>query len=499
MKKALALILSVLALGGVLSCGRVTTQGTPTTTAATDIDQEGLALFPIHSDGFIGDPIPYFDGEKLNLFYLHDARDGARGFHPWYLMQTTDFVHWTDRGVAIPYVNDYASQDLALGTGSVIRDPNGLYHAFYTGFNGTGNVDYKEMIQHATSTDLVHWTKIPEDGFYGGIDDFRDPYVLYMESESRWWMLVTTRVNNYGVIKLFTSTDLSYWTDRGVFFRNDAGSWNMECPNLIRYEGYWYLSYSEQGVNRVVHYRYKADLTDPWIRPDVDTFDGIGFYAGRIEAAYGRLFAFGWVGTKTYDFDGGEFAWAGNLVTHELIQRENGELRPAPTAEAILALSHEVGYSVLRASAAGTADAIAFESGAGYDYLIYQSLREQATRLTFTATIGSASGRFGLTFDAEDEAYGPVNIVFDVAGGAIAFYNVIPSKIASSTPQISIPYAMRAGQTLSVTVLMQDQCLTLYVDGELALTTRMYYLTGNPFGFFGMRSDAAIAEVRFHE
>ncbi len=499
MKKTLALIVVCLAVFGVFSCSAETTATTQPTTAKTTIDQEGLSLFPIHSDGFIGDPMPYFDGEKLHLFYLHDARDGARGFHPWYLMQTTDFLHWTDRGLAIPYVNDYSSQDLALGTGSVIKDQNGLYHAFYTGFNGTGNVDFKEMIQHATSTDLVHWTKIPEDGFYGGTNDFRDPYVLYMESENRYWMLVTTRVNNYGVIKLFTSTDLTEWTDRGVFFRNDAGSWNMECPTLIRYDGYWYLSYSEQGANRIVHYRYKANLADPWIRPAIDYFDGIGFYAGRLEAAYGRLFAFGWVGTKTYDYDGGDFNWAGNLVTHELIQQENGELRPAPTAEAVSALSHEVTYDIVRSSMSVVDDAITFTGGAGYDYLMYGPLSENATRLRFEATIRTASGRFGLTFDAEDEVYGPVNIVFNVADQAIEFYNVIPSKIATALPQIALPYAMASGQTLSVTILMQGPCLTVYVDGAIALTTRMYFLSANPFGFFGMRSDAVLSEVRFYE
>jgi len=499
MKKLLALMLVFLAGSGVLSCRAETTETTLSTTAATPIDQEGIALFPKQSQGFIGDPMPYFDGTQLNLFYLHDARDGMRGFHPWYLFQTSDFLHWEDRGEAIPYVNDYASQDLALGTGSVIKDADGLYHAFYTGYNGTGNVDYKEKIQHAVSTDLVQWTKIPEDGFYGGVDDFRDPYVLYMEETGEYWMLVVTRVNNRGVLKRFTSTDLSRWTDRGVFYENDAGTWNMECPTLIRYNGYWYLSYSEQGLNRIVHYRYKADLADPWIRPTVDWFDGIGFYAGRLEAAYGRLFAFGWVGTKTYDYDGGDFAWAGNLVTHELVQRENGELRPKPTDEAVAALSREVVREVLRASVDPVADATAFHRAAGYEYVLYGPLSTNATRLTFTARIETDAGRFGLTFDCGEEAYGEVNVVFDVEHDAIAFYNVAPSKIAASLPQISLPYAMAAGQTLDVTVLMQGECLTVYVDGELALTTRMYGLTGDPFGFFGMRSDATIREVRFHE
>jgi beta-fructofuranosidase len=495
------MILFFVALGVLFANAACQTQTTTTqsTTAKATIDQGGLAVFPIQQNGFIGDPMPYFDGEKLNLFYLHDARDGQKGFHPWYLLQTTDFLHWEDQGEAIPYVNDYASQDLALGTGSVIRDKNGLYHAFYTGFNGTGNVDYKEKIQHATSVNLLDWTKHPEDGFYGGTNDFRDPYVLYMEVEDLYWMLITTRVNNRGVIKLYKSANLTTWTDHGVFFQNDAGTWNMECPTLIQYNGYWYLSYSEQGSNRIVHYRYKANLSDAWIRPAVDYFDGIGFYAGRLEVAFGRMFAFGWVGTKQHDFDGGDFNWAGNLVTHELIQADNGELRPTIVAEVDQALNHEVDYNILRSSATNTADAIRFDVRSGYDYTIFDALSTNATKITFEANITTASGRFGMTFFTEDESYGPVNVVFNVNDQTLEFYNVQPSRMAISLPQISLPYRMQAGDTLEVTVLIQGQCLTLYVDGQIALTTRMYFLSDYPFGFFGMRTDTEITNLHFYE
>jgi beta-fructofuranosidase len=470
-----------------------------TTGSKGSVNQGELAVFPLQQNGFIGDPMPYFDGTTMNVFYLHDARDGQKGFHPWYLFQTDDYLHWTDLGEAIPYVNNYASQDLALGTGSVIRDKQGLYHAFYTGFNGTGNVDYKEKIQHATSNDLVHWTKHPEHGFYGGTDDFRDPYVLYMESEDLYWMLITTRVNNRGVLKLYKSSDLISWSDHGVFFSNDAGSWNMECPSLIQYNGYWYLSFSEQGNNRIVHYRYKQDLSDAWIRPSVDYFDGIGFYAGRLEVAGQRLLAFGWVGTKQYDYDGGNFDWAGNLVTHELVQQENGTLRVKMVTEVDQALSHPVTYSVVRSHLSSNTEILSFDARSGFQSHLYEALSTNATKWSFQATIGSESGRFGLTFFTGEDTYGPVNIVFNVDRQMLEFYNVIPSRMANTDPQIALPYAMTSGQVLHVKVLIQGQCLTVYVDETIALTTRMYHLTDESFGFFGMKSDVTIDAVRFDE
>jgi len=498
MKKCSLLIMALVLVFLLVACQTVTTVST---TAKDVIDQGGISVFPIQSDGFIGDPMPYFDGEKLNLFYLHDARDGNKGFHPWYLMQTSDFLSWSDQGEAIPYVSDYASQDLALGTGSVIQDANGLYHAYYTGFNGTGNVDFKEMIQHATSTDLIHWTKIPEDGFYGGVNDFRDPYVLYMEDEGMYWMLITSRVNNTGVIKLYKSSNLSDWTYSKVFFWNDAGTWNMECPTLIKYGDYWYLSYSEQGSNRIVHYRYTQDLSTGWTIPDQDYFDGIGFYAGRIEQAFGRLFAFGWVGTKEHDYDGGGFNWAGNLVTHELIQNPDGTLSPVPVQEVVDTLNHEVEYNTIAKTNSydEIAKTLTFDIRNGYDSLIYDNLATNVTRLTFDVSIQSQSGSFGMTFYADEAVFGPVNIVFNVTDQALEFYNVTPSQMARSTPQISLPFTMTSGMAIHATVLLEDQCASIYVNDVLVLTTRMYFLEDYPFGFFGMKSDAVISNIHFWE
>jgi beta-fructofuranosidase len=87
------------------------------------------------------------------IYYLEDLRDDQTGFHPISLMTTTDFINYTDHGEVIPFVNDQNHQELALGTGSVIIDSDGLYHAFYTGHNGS--LSPKEAIMHATSKDGV--------------------------------------------------------------------------------------------------------------------------------------------------------------------------------------------------------------------------------------------------------------------------------------------------------------------------------------------------------
>ena len=361
------------------------------------IDQGSMSINPKSVVGYVGDVMPFFDNGEMNVYYLQDGRNTYLGFHPFALMTTTDMVNYHDYGEVIPYVNNLYDQDLALGTGSIIKDQNGLYHCFYTGHNSNRNtgLQYYEKIQHATSTDKINWTKIPEDGFYGGHNDFRDPYVYYVEEESTYYMLITTRVNDCGVIKQYRSKNLSIWTDCGVFFKNDSGTYNMESPSLIEYNGYYYLMYSEQGNHRVTHYRYKKNLSDKWIKPEVDYFDGEGFYAARPEKGWDKLYIFGWCGTKAGEWDLGNFDWAGNLVTHELVQLENGELRPKIVSQIDEKINNEVEYKYEDGK---KIDNISFEQTAKKAYMV-EKLSTNITKINFKLNIESAKGDCGIAFN----------------------------------------------------------------------------------------------------
>ncbi len=53
--------------------------------------------------GFVGDVMPYYDQDSFHVFYLHDARNGSGGFHPWSKFTTTNLTDYTYDGVMIPY------------------------------------------------------------------------------------------------------------------------------------------------------------------------------------------------------------------------------------------------------------------------------------------------------------------------------------------------------------------------------------------------------------
>jgi beta-fructofuranosidase len=464
------------------------------------VDQGGITLFPKSSYGYIGDTLTFYDEKIMNMFYLLDERGGTIGFHPFALLQTTDFLTWTDHGTVIPYVNNISFQDLALGTGSVIKDKEGLYHAFYTGHNSRGLMPFFEKIQHATSTDLINWTKHPENGFFGGVNDFRDPYIYYDEPSDEYWMLITTRDSYGGIIRRYTSPDLITWTNAGVFYRNPEGSYNMECPTLIYFNGYYYLSFSAQGTTnqRVVHYRYTDDLSKEFIIPEQDYFDGWGFYAGRIEKIESRLVLNGWVGTKSLDRDFGNYMWAGHLVTHELIQSEDGTLQPKLLKEIDEKLSTEVKYSVSNTNLLNTTNGYMFNEKQGYGYVLFEELLERPTKMTFKVDLTDTTN-FGITYNAYDSTFGNLNVYFDLQNQLIEFYRVDSNLIKQSNSEIRIPFDFSLLQELEVKVVTEGTVVIVYINEKIAITSRAYDMANSSFGFFTLGSKTKIYDVHFYE
>ena len=92
----------------------------------------------------------------LTLFYrfMPDLITEGHAFG-WDLATTSDFVHYEDKGVAIPRGTD-EEQDQFIFAGSVF-EAEGQYHIFYTGYNR----DYpalgkpSQVLMHAYSDDLV--------------------------------------------------------------------------------------------------------------------------------------------------------------------------------------------------------------------------------------------------------------------------------------------------------------------------------------------------------
>lgn len=286
------------------------------------------------SSGFVGDPMPYYENGRYHIFYLHDARDGKPGFHPVHKFTSYDFAAFAYDGLMVNYAGT-SDQDLAIGTGSVVRAGN-TYYCYYTGHNylfpNSGLP--KEGLMYATSTDLKTWTK--KQGFNliapPGYDrnDFRDPHVFFNPEAREYWMLVSARKDHKAVIALFTSADPASdtWILKDPLYTTDNDAYFMlECADIFQWGEHWYLTFSENNAERTTHYRMAPSSSGPWIKPAQDLLEGEFFYAGKTASNGPERYLFGWVATKEGNTDYGNKQWAGNLVTQQLIRKNDGTLQ----------------------------------------------------------------------------------------------------------------------------------------------------------------------------
>lgn len=502
MKKIFTLMITgIICLTGLTGCKNETNEPEDLESYLGE-SVEDAQVFPVSDEGYVGDPMPYYEDGVFHVFYLLDSRDGNTGYHPWALYETSNFYEYENKGEVIPYADTIEEQDIALGTGSVIKDKNGLYHAFYTGHNDTYTP--KEAVMHATSKDMLSWTKIPEDTFYAGEtysqDDFRDPYALYVEEEDQYWLIVTTRANNTGVLVKYTSKDLKTWKDEGIFFENDMGTdSNMECPSLIRYQGVWYLSFSDQWPARQFHYRVSSKINGPFEIPNQDVIDGNGFYAGRLESDGKTMYAFGWNGTKVSHSDSEDYDWAGNLVVHQLVQKEDGSLVPVMNTSIKKGMKEELSLKPLRMT-----ETIKKENGKnnydfhGKEYEVIEFKNMLGTYL-IEASIKNFedSERFGFAFNTDDKGVGNLNIVFDVKENKLKFYNT--NELYVKDPQSELDFDFGKTKEIKISLLISDGVASMYVNDQCAFTVRMYSSQGMKWGIFGINSGIQCENVKIYK
>ncbi len=503
--KSKAVLLMLAGIMGLSLVGCGAGGGTP----KGSVEQNGININPVsevkpEGSMSIGDVMPFFDGETINVYHLQNKTgSNSMWYHPIACVSTTDFVHYEERGIALDFEEYYDSYDAALGTGSFIRDEEtGTVHCFYTGHNA--ELTPMEVVRHAVSNDNQKtWTKDESFILKNGNNDFRDPYLYYDEEEKKYCMLVTTRSGGTGVIDRYTSSDLSAYPDEWVrdrdsFFVNDSGTYNMECPSYFEYNGFYYLMFSEQGENRVTHYRYKKNAKDRWIKPANDAIDSEGFYAGRPVEANGKLYCFAWCAKTTTGDDYGEFDWAGNLVAHRLKQKPNGELVPVMIPNIKNALSTRVDYNL---TSGGTLGELDF-SGEKFEAKTAEPLGGNVTRMSFRVEFTDAAGDCGITFGLSgsgDNRLGNAVIAFDAERGELRYYNDVYSVVRYRDPLVSLPFKFETGKKYNVDLVIDGQILSVYLADELAMTVRIYSMANKNFAFYSNGAAVKFGEIGIYE
>lgn len=436
-------------------------------------------------DAVCGDFMPFGEDGTFYLFYLRDPRVGGRSMGKpfgWDLLKTKDFVHYEDLGNAIPHGTD-EEQDQYVFSGSVIK-ALGQYHAFYTGNNMLFPQQGKpgQVQMHATSDDLLHWTKTDEDldlmaqpGY--DPDDWRDPFLLWDEERQEYRMFLGARkagpkTQQTGRTVWYTSKDLKTWEFQGDFWAPDLYTMH-EMPDLFYMDGWWYHIITEYSHRSKMIYRMSRTMHGPWLAPKDDAFDGRAYYAGRTFAMDGKRYLLGWVPTKVGDSDKGAFQWAGTFVPHQLYQREDGTLGCAmPDTVRAAFVEGENLEDVTLAAAPARQEKVLREDGGDF------------FKLELDVSFQEGTSTFGLRFYGNQETGESYQYLFHVGENRVIFEKS-PNWPWPDEQNIGQerPIHLEPGKTYHVDLIVDDTIATLYVDG-VALNARAYRKFGTAVSAF---------------
>jgi len=240
----------------------------------------------------VGDVMPFYHNGEYHVFYLLNAA----GNHDinWEHAVSTDLIHWKRLPPALRFDPDdeLGPEGGCMFTGSILLHDS-VFHAFYTSWNPK-NPNGRELICHATSTDLITWSKHPADMIApDGIHyanhqarDFRDPCVVWDEQARRFVMYVVA--NRPGasdwVFGVLTSADLRTWQQQPAI----EGIAGDECPDFFKAGSTYYM----HGCNV---YAFSEGKEGPWRYPSQNKVDR-RMAAKRVFDGKRHVWFGGWLG-----------------------------------------------------------------------------------------------------------------------------------------------------------------------------------------------------------
>lgn len=435
------------------------------------------------SQPYVGDPMPYYEDGTYYIYYLKDGGDSYN--HSAYLVTTTDFVTYTEYDDPVLEASRSGGQDGWIGTGSVVKAGD-KYYFFYTGHSDSAAMEYAEKIMVAVGDSPLAFEKmegweITPPSELGQKKDFRDPQAYYDAGTGTITLTVTASQSGVArILKYTLSADLQTVQYDGIIFSDPTETfWNLECSDTFRIGDTWYITYS--GQDDTLWYASSPTPYGPY--GEAVRLDGKLFYAAKHVDNGQNAYMVGWArrsGSPSSTQD--VAAWGGNLVVQQLVQREDGSLCLAP----VDAVADS--FSVRRALAMEDTHACV-EAGTLYTYTDAFTCQERfllSGEFTFTGT-----GSFGLSFDYNGEQEKNKLISLSPAEGKLQLlFN------EGSTPIAETAVDLQPGQTYSFTYIQEGSVGVFYLDGQAALTVRIYGASGKPIQLFAENNTVTFTSLR---
>lgn len=430
---------------------------------------------------YVGDTMPFYDNGVYYIYYLKDGGDSYN--HSVYVAETKDFVHYTEHDSPVLSASREDVQDNWIGTGSVVK-VDGTYYFFYTGFNGSGSQEYREKIMVAkgsspTSFEKIAGWEITPPAELGQKNDFRDPQAYYDPASKTISLTITASQDGKArILKYTLGKDLQSIKYDGIIFTDPTGAfWNLECSDTFQIGDKWYLTYS--GQEDTLWYATANSRFGPY--SNAARLEGKLFYAAKHVEDGENSYMVGWArrsnsASSTQEVSG----WAGNIAVQKLQQKEDGSLTLVPVESVV---------SAFEAQKALDMPEVTLKAGSSYSFeKAFTSSERFMLKGEFTYT---GTGAFGLAFDfnGKEEQYKLISM--DPAANKLRLsFNKGAAQITETQA------ALHPNQKHSFTYIQDGSVGIFYLDGEAALTVRLYGVTDKPIYLFAENNSVTFTSLR---
>ena len=472
----------------------------------------------------IGDVMPYYDktGDKYYVYYLKDLwDDSSNELHPIYGFKTDNFYNYSElnAGEIVGSSDDTCDQDYAIGTGS-FYEKDGKYYSFYTGHNPNHPsecTETKEGVMMATSHSLnesfdkdndFETVYAPSNKPFDHEDNFRDPFVYYDKELDKYAFIISSRKNYkgewQGVIARFVSEDLMEWEYKDILY--DGGDDNffmMETPELFKMGDTYYLLFSDTGT-RHVYYRKSSSSGGPWQEPsDKERFSGVGIYAARTASDGNNRYIAGWTLIKEGHNDHGNPLWGGNLIAHEIYQKDNKDLAvKAPDEVLINMRENEYETEVFRKYGDGE-DVDENESyrlkhdEEEFSSLIKNPVEKNRYKISASVNFSDSDKDFGFLFGACDENNDFFSLRFVPDENRVGFTKKLRQQIDENKDMYNdVPFEFESDRDYEINIVLENSMLVVYIDDKIALSSRVYRALGNHWGIYSDQSEVLFENLK---
>lgn len=448
-----------------------------------------MELFYNPQNAVVGDVIPFYDNGQFKPFYLRGSRGyfGDDAFSGWTMLTTNDHLHFTE-----------AATGIQGGTGSVVL-VDGTYHLFYCTFKQNPK---RETIRHAVSKDLKVWETLEADSFTADgeiyqLTDWRDPFVFWNQEAGEWWMLVAAKEQGgstarQGCTGLCVSQDLHTWEQRPPFYAPHMHTSAHECPDLFKMGDWYYLIYSQYTDRFQTYYRMSKSINGPWLAPARDSFDTRCFYAAKSGTDGKRRYLYGWNPTRHHNqwgfnapvhtgYDYNSFDWGGALIVHELVQNPDGALavRAPESVDRALQTHNATPMQPMNGPWETGVDWAVTDNPSGYSSLLLKNQVPGLCKLEAELLFSETVREIGVALQVDQQfctgyylSLMPHKNRLEFKSGLRMYEEggwTFPYDV-----ELERPIVLEPGKPHRLKIFVQDSILLAYLDGQVALSARMF-------------------------